>query len=81
MTKRRRIKLLAELRNEFTTKPINFFEVKACNKIKELPKKLKVYRNVFYGSGHKRIEQVTIPFNEFEVNYLIELLEFIEVEK
>lgn len=76
MTKRRKSKLLAELRNEFTTRPINFIESHECEKIKILPKKLKAYRNSFYGSGNRRTEKVAIPFNEFELNYLIELLEF-----
>ena len=80
MTRKRRSKLLAELKNEFTTIPINFLESKECEKIKTLPMKLKAYRNSFYGSGHGRTEQVTIPFNEFEVNYLIKLLEFMGEE-
>jgi hypothetical protein len=81
MLKKRKSKLLSELRNEFTTRPINFIEYNECEKIKKLPMKLKAYRNSFYGSGHRRTEKIAIPFNEFELNYLIELLEFIEVEE
>lgn len=46
----------------------------AWRKTFDLEKKLRMYRNAFYGSGKMGWEEVAIPLNEFELYVLIKLL-------
>lgn len=47
---------------------------RAWKKTFDLEKKLRAYRNAFYGSGNPSYEEVAIPLNEFELYVLIELV-------
>ena len=54
---------------------------RAINKVFDLEKKLTGYRNLFYGSGNPSWSEVAIPFNELEINVLIELVKNINFEE